>query len=329
MGPAEVFLGQIHEDHTKTNLARRFGASAARNKGRVFASRWSTTLAFATLALIWGSSFPLIKVGLEHTPPILFAGVRSLLGGLVLVIVASVWGGPSHLRRDWPTFLISAAFNVVLFIGLQTLAVLYVPSGLAAVLVYLQPILVGLFAWLSVGETLTVAKVVGLVLGFLGVAVVSAGGLSGSVSLVGVVMGALAGLSWAIGTVYFKHAQERVSLLWFVALSFVAGGVVSTLLGLAIESFSAIDWSSAEFLVSLLLVSLFGITVAWIVWLGLVAAGEASRVSAYVFFVPLTSVLIGTVFLGEPFTVFLVAGAALILSGVYLVNRPSRQQIKG
>ncbi len=141
--------------------------------------------------------------------------------------------------------------------------------------------------------------------------------------MAGVSTGALAGLSWAIGTVYFKRVQKDVSLLWFVALSFVAGGVVLMLLGLIFEPFSAIDWSSAEFSISLLLVSLFGITVAWMMWLGLVASGEASRVSAYVFFVPLTSVLIGTVFLGEPFMVFLVVGAALILSGVYLVNRPA------
>jgi O-acetylserine/cysteine efflux transporter len=299
-------------------------AGDTRNKNTVLASRRSTVLAFGALALIWGSSFPLVKVGLQHSPPLLFAGLRALLGGLALVLAGQVWGDPPDLRREWSAALISALFNVVLFVGLQTLAILYVPSGLAAVLVYLQPIGVGLLAWLFVGEPLFPAKVAGLFLGFAGVAVVSAGGLSGHVSLAGVATGALAGLSWAIGTVYFKRVQERVSMLWFVAFSFVAGGVILTLAGLAFESYSEIEWSSTGFLASLLFVSLAGVTLAWILWLQLVATGEASRVSAYIFFVPLTSVIIGTVLLGEPFDLFLIGGAALILSGIYLVNRPQQ-----
>jgi drug/metabolite transporter (DMT)-like permease len=59
--------------------------------------------------------------------------------------------------------------NIVLFIGLQTYAILYLPSGSAAVLVYLQPILVGVLAWLILGELLSAAKLVGLLLGFFGI----------------------------------------------------------------------------------------------------------------------------------------------------------------
>jgi drug/metabolite transporter (DMT)-like permease len=58
---------------------------------------------------------------------------------------AVAWGGSPHPRRDWPTFLLLAAFDVVFFFGFQTLATLYVPSGTAAVLV-------GLLAWAILGE---------------------------------------------------------------------------------------------------------------------------------------------------------------------------------
>ena len=117
---------------------------------------------FCLAGAILGSAFSVVKVGLEYSPPMIFAGMRTLIGGLVILLVAVVWGGSPHLRRDWPIFLLLAAFNVVFFFGFQTLAVLYLPSGTAAVLEYLQPMLVGLLAWMILGESLSLAKIVGM-----------------------------------------------------------------------------------------------------------------------------------------------------------------------
>ena len=81
---------------------------------------------------------------------------------------------------------------------LQTVAIGLLPSGLAAVLVYLQPVLVGLLAWWLLGETMTTSKILGLVLGFAGIVVVSGGAFAGHVSAVGVglaIVSALAGPS--------------------------------------------------------------------------------------------------------------------------------------
>src|SRR5918912_1458769 len=123
-------------------------------------------LAFVLLVLFWGSAFTAIKVGLGYAPPVLFVGMRTLLCGAVMVIAALVWGGSANLRRDWAIYLLLATLNVVGFMGLQTFAVLYMPSGWAAVVIYLQPILVGLLAFLILGESLSTTKVVGLFLGF-------------------------------------------------------------------------------------------------------------------------------------------------------------------
>lgn len=145
----------------------------------MLAERRFAILAFVFLILFWSSAFGAIKVSLEYAPPVLFAGTRTLLCGAVVTLAALVWGGQADLRREWPVYLLLAAFNVVLFMGLQTLTILYMPSGSAAVVIYLQPILVGLLSYLILGEQLSAAKVVGLVLGFSGVVVVSAGSLSG------------------------------------------------------------------------------------------------------------------------------------------------------
>lgn len=283
--------------------------------------RRHTVLAFCALVVVWGSSFPVIKVGLDHTPPILFAGLRTLVGGALVAVAAVLWEGRPRLGASKVAVVaVAAALNVVLFIGLQTLAVMYLPSGSAAVLIYLQPILTGFLAWVFLGEVLTARKVFGLLLGFAGVVAVSSGSIAGGLPFVGVVMGVLSALSWSLGTVYFKREWGRESMLWFVAAMFLAGGAVLTAIGIAVEQWSGISWN-AEFAASLGYVSLAGVGLAWILWLALVSAGEASRVSAYIFFVPLVSVALGAAFLGEELSYSLVLGAVLIVAGIYLVNR--------
>jgi drug/metabolite transporter (DMT)-like permease len=297
---------------------------------RIFGKRRFVVLAFALLVLFWGSSFAVVKVGLEYSPPVLFAGSRSLIGGLAMVLAALLWGGSPNLRRDWPVFLLLASFNVVLFVGLQTYAILYLPSGSAAVLVYLQPILVGLLAWPILGEKLTAAKACGLLLGFFGIVAVSAGSISGAADALspsGVVLGAASALSWALGTVFFKKYEARVSTLWAVAMPFLAGGVVLTAFGLSVEPWGGVAWNG-PFVASLLYSGLVGISLAWVIWFALVRAGEASRVASYIFVVPLTAVLIGVVFLGEPLGYTLLIGAAFVVCGIYLVNREPRSAKK-
>ncbi len=283
-------------------------------------------LAFAVLVLAWSSSFSVVKVGLDYAPPVLFAGGRTLLSGVIMTAVAFVWGGAPNLRRDWRVFAFLGTFNVVLFIGAQTFAVLYLPSGTAAVLIYLQPILVGVLAWTVLGEPLTATKVLGLLLGFAGIVAVSSAGLldaTGEVTLLGVVSGVASALFWAIGTVGFKRYEARISTLWAVALPFLAGGVVLTTLGLFTERLSDISWTG-PFVSSVLYSAFVGTGLAWLLFFGLVRAGEASRVASFIFVVPLAAVVIGAVLLDETLGLPLLAGAALIVSGIYLVNRTPR-----
>lgn len=289
---------------------------------QLFGKRRYVVLAFALLVVFWGSSFSVVKVGLEYSPPMLFASLRTLIGGLVILLVAAVWGGSPHLGRDWPIFLLLATFNVVFFFGFQTLAILYLPSGTAAVLEYLQPMLVGLLAWMILDESLSLAKVFGLILGFSGIVAVSVGSIFGDISPVGVAFGAGSAFSWALGTVFFKRYEARISTMWAVAIPFVIGGAVLTLFSFAIEPWPEVSPTGTLF-ASLSYVSLVEIALSWLIWFGLIRAGEASRVAVYVFFVPLVSIVIGAIFLGERLTASLLIGTVLIVIGIYTVNRSS------
>lgn len=275
--------------------------------------------AVVLLVLAWGSTFAAVKIGLDSAPPILFGGIRSVLGGALMVVLAFGRSGPPALRHTWPAYAVLTLLNVVMFFSLQTLAILELPSGLAAVLIYLQPVLVGVLAAPLLGEALTSLKLVGLLLGFAGIVVVSAGAFRGNASLLGVGYAVVGALVWALGTIAFKRYAERVDVWWAVAIPFLVGGVVMTLGGAATEG-TAISWSG-EFVAAFAYAALVGTALSWSLWFGLVGAGDAGRAASYIFFVPLISLAIGGVLLHETLGPSLLAGAALVILGVYLVNR--------
>lgn len=274
------------------------------------------------LVLAWGSTFASVKIGLESAPPLVFAGIRALMGALILVPVALVREGAPRVSDTWQWHGLLGVTNIAGFFALQTLALLALPSGLTAVLIYLQPVLVGLLAWRLLGESMRPTKAVGLLLGFGGIVVVSAGAIRGDLSGHGILEAVGAAVAWAVGTIAFKPAVPRLGAWWTVAGAFTVGAVLLLAIGLPLEGWQ-ITWSW-RFVGALLYTGLIGTTLAWVLWLRLLVSGEASKVATYIFFVPLVSVLIGALFLGESVGVPLAVGAALVAAGVYLVNRPSR-----
>jgi drug/metabolite transporter (DMT)-like permease len=102
---------------------------------------------------------------------------------------------------------------------------------------------------------------------------------------------------------------------------------VLTVVGLLVEG-AQVHWTG-EFVLAWCYASLMGTALAWALWFSLVDSGEASRAAAYIFFVPLMSLVIGAVLLGETLGLSLLAGAALVVLGVYLVNRRSAKRAPG
>jgi drug/metabolite transporter (DMT)-like permease len=275
----------------------------------------------AVLILAWGSTFAAVKIGLRHSPPVLFGGIRSVVGGLVVMAIAVRLGRAARVREQARWYLLLTLLNVIGMFGLQVLAIEKLPSGLAAVLIYLQPVLTGVLAGPLLGERVGRTALLGLLVGFAGIAAVGVGALDGHVSLVGVGYALGTALAWSLGTITVKRAP--VDLWWAVALPFTVGGVVLCLLSAAFES-GSISWTPS-FVVALAYSTFVGTSLSWGLWFALVAAGEATRAAAVIFFVPLVSLVIGVVALHETLHASLVVGAALVVLGVWLVNRRTPQ----
>ncbi|MFF2885842.1 DMT family transporter [Paenibacillus sp. NPDC057967] len=290
-------------------------------------SKANTALLILFLVLVWGINWPLSKFALAYMPPVLFSGVRTLLGGILLLMFALPRYKKLNFSRTWPVYVISAIVNIILYYGLQSIGLNYLPSGLFSAIVFLQPVLVGLFSWMWLGESMNGMKVTGLLLGFAGVGIIStgAGGLSGHISVEGVLLALGSALSWALGTVYVKRKSGSVDPIWLVTLQLLIGGVLMTATGSGVESWGDVRWNAA-FIGSLLFISVFVIAIGWLVFYKLMDSGEAGKMASYTFLIPVVAILAGTLFLHEPLTLTLVAGLACILVSIYFVNRkPGRR----
>ncbi|GIO00011.1 DMT family transporter [Brevibacillus laterosporus] len=287
-------------------------------------SRIKPALYLAFLVLMWGVNWPLSKYALTYTPPLLFAGLRTFIGGLLLISFA-VWKRKQlHLKGTWHIYLISSALNIILYYGFQTIGLQYMPAGLFSAIVFLQPVLLGIFSWIWLGESMYGLKILGLLLGFFGVASLTTDGFTGNMSAWGIIFAITSAISWACGTVYTKKTAAQVDSVWMTALQITIGGIVMLGSGSAIESWSDISWNTS-FIIVTLFISIFVIALGWLVYFQLLATIEASKVGAFTFLIPLISVIFSVLFLHEQVTYKLIVGLLLITGSIVLVNfKPKR-----
>lgn len=271
------------------------------------------------LVVIWGINWPISKIALDYAPPLLFAGIRTVIGGCILILIALPKFKELRMKQLWPVYLTSAVLSIVFYYGFQTIGLQYVPAGLFSSIVFLQPVLLGIFSWLWLGESMYGLKLVGLLLGFIGVAALSIGGLNGNISIWGIVLALASALSWALGTIYIKKNAVRVDMLWMTAMQITIGGIILLLSGFVTENWSDIVWSGA-FIVDTLFIAIFVIALGWLVYFKLINEGEAGKVGSFTFLIPLISIITSVIFLKEKITLNLVIGLLLIVISIVLVN---------
>ncbi|MFE4898500.1 DMT family transporter [Peribacillus butanolivorans] len=288
-------------------------------------SRTNTALLLIFLVVVWGVNWPLSKMALNYTPPILFAGTRTILGGLILLIFALPRYKKLRFKKTWHFYLISAFLNIILFYGLQTVGLGFAPAGLFSAIVFIEPVLLGIFCWIWLGESMYGLKIIGLILGFAGVAIISAGGFTGNVSAIGIILALGSALSWGLGTVFIKKTGDRVDSIWMVTLQLIMGGIFLLSVGSSVESWSNIQWKF-PFIINLLFISIFVIAFGWLAFFTLVGSGEASKVGSFTFLIPLIAILCSSFMLHEKITLNLLVGLVFILISILFVNIKLKSQ---
>ena len=236
------------------------------------APTWGVVAAFTAVYVIWGSTYLGIRYAVESIPPFLMAGSRNLAAGLLLYALARARGNGLPSRGEWRDAAIAGGLMLALGNGGVTWAEQVIPSGVTALLVALTPVWMVLLDWLRPGGTRPRPFVVmGLLVGFLGVALLARGGENHSSRAYdwGVAALMMASMGWACGSIFNRHARKPASPLLGVAMQMIAGGTL--MLG-----FAAMRGEAAQFSID----RVTGLSAGS--WLYLTAAGSMVGYTAYV-----------------------------------------------
>lgn len=290
-------------------------------------SRTAIIVAFAAIYVIWGSTYLGILFAIESIPPLLMAGSRYLLAGVMMYAGARVQGAPRSGWADWRTAAIVGAALLLGGNGGVTLAEQYVPSGLAAVIVATVPIYIALLGWLTKTAPRPTAMIwVGLAGGFVGVALLLAPSVSTGPSdyphaRLGMLILLCSSFLWSAGSVYSRRAQNAPSPFLAAGQQMICGGGLMLLAGIVAGELPRFDLQRVTFLsfVSWVYLVLIGAIVGFTAYIWLLRHCDPSKVATYAYVNPIVAVMLGAVFAGERLTLRTVVAASLIIGSVALV----------
>jgi len=284
--------------------------------------------------LLWSTGFIMARLGMETADPASFLSIRFILAAIALLGIALLFPKLRTMKPDWKQIAHAAVAGVLLqavylggvFAGVNQ----GIGAGLSSLIVGIQPVLTVLLAALWLSEKLTWSTVVGIALGFIGVALVTAewGQADGALSVkgIGFCIAALIGIT--LGTLYQKRFCQTLDLHINMIAQYVASVLFLLPFALIWESY-AIEWTPRLLFVLIWLVFVLSIgAVFLLIWL--IKVGEAGRVSTLFFLVPPVVAIEAWLLFDEPLTLKVIAGTALcivgvaIVSGVFIRSRTTR-----
>lgn len=281
--------------------------------------RTTAFLLLGTAVTILGLNWPILVFGLESITPVWMAAFRvggtAVVVGIFLLVTANLVVPP---RRDVPMILTIGVFRLALVIGLVFTALQLVPAGRASVLVWTASLWTVPVAAIFLGEGMTTRRWTGLVLGLVGVLILSEvwGNNWREVEVVvGTGLLLLAAMLNAVTAVYIRGHRWTIDAVQAVPWQMAAATVPLVVTGLIVDGPPAIDWT-AELVLIMLYQTVLASGVAF--WAQTVVLRNLSAVSTNLTMmgVPVLGVLSSAIVLGERITVALVLGMVLVMVGV-------------
>jgi drug/metabolite transporter (DMT)-like permease len=277
------------------------------------------------LSLAWGLTWPAMRIALDEVPPFSMRVVTLALGAGALFIVVRLQGRSFALGglKNCGHLIVSGILNILSFSLLSVIAMMFTATGRVAMLAYTMPIWAALFAWFVLGERLTRARIVALVLCAAGMAILVYP-LVESGALIGVLIALTIAVSWAAGTVYVKRVRITgdpiANAAWQIVVAFV---VVVLCLPFA-EGSLHLSQASALAVFAMIFAGLVGAGLAYFLWFGIIGRIPAMTASLGVLSAPVIGVISTAILLGEIPTVADIVGYVLIFAASVCVLLPAR-----
>jgi drug/metabolite transporter (DMT)-like permease len=283
------------------------------------------TVSLATVYIVWGSSFLFTKIAVSNLPIALFSAIRFLTAGTVLALVARFWRKDpwARQRHDWRHVIIAGFFMVFASNGLNAWAIQYIPTNESALLNGTAAFwIAGLGVFGPRGHPLTRWAIVGLVIGFVGTALmlIPKGDLHASSLLAQLgVLGAC--LAFSLGTLYYRSIDTQLSSLMFMAMQLWFGGLM--LLGLALLHGDSARWTfNAPGLIALSYLTFASSCLAFMAYGWLTRNCTPALIGTYSYVNPAIAAFLGWEFLHESLSRLQLIGMVIIIVGVSILTLP-------
>ncbi len=281
-------------------------------------------LAYAAVAIFWGTTFFAIRVGVETFPPFLMAGFRHSIGGILICLYFYLKGYKLPPKKDLKVFAINGLLMLAFGNGLVTWAEQYVNSGLAALICSLTPIwIIAVNSVSGQKEKLNYIIGLGILLCLFGQFLLFKDNIKDFADpnyAIGIISILIANIAWAVGTVYSKNHRSDTNPLFGAGLQMVCGGIILDLVGTARGEWSNLHPSS-EAVWALVYLILFGSIIAYGAYMYVLKLLPATIISTYAYINTVVAVFLGWLWLDEPLNMLVWTAVVLTIAGVYLVNK--------
>jgi drug/metabolite transporter (DMT)-like permease len=288
------------------------------------AARLQLFLAFAAVYLVWGSTYLFIAFAIETMPPFLMAGARFLLAGGALYAWARWRGGARPRPVQWMWAFLLGALFVLIGNGTVVWVEQHLATGLTALIVALVSVWTAILEWLRPGGARPPGMVLaGIVLGFLGVAILVLPGQVGGhhVDPLGVLLLVGSTFAWALGSVLSREADLPKGAAAVSGMQMLAGGLLLFLASLLTGDWKGFDPSaiSAKSWAAFLYLVLLGSLVTFTCFSWLLQVSTPNKVATAGYVNPMVAVFLGWAFAGEALTFRAVLAAVVVVAGVMLI----------
>ena len=275
---------------------------------------------------LWSTGFIAAKYITPYAEPFTFLTYRYLLAGLILFVVALIVREKFALSKKqfWQSATVAFMLHVIYIGGVFYAVSLGVTSGVSAVIVSLQPVLVGILAVPILGERLRGIQIVGLIFGVVGVAIlllpkIFEGDISTSFSAAGIIVCVIALLGTTGGYIVQKKTGADIPFITGTAIQYGVSAIIFAGLALTLED-NSVQWTN-EFIFGLSWSILANSIVSIVILYTLLRHGSAQRASSLYYLVPPAAALMAYFLFDERITSVGLVGMALAGLGVMLVMR--------
>jgi drug/metabolite transporter (DMT)-like permease len=275
----------------------------------------------------WALGHPVGRILLKHVHPFQLGAVNLVIGFLCLFLFLTLTGNVKKLfsmsGRDIMFSFVLGVFGFFLYQILTFSALVRIPASMNAILVSTNVVFIALLSALILKERIFLIKILGILLAFIGVVIITFNrgfALESRVSLIGCCFSILAAISFALYSIFGKKVLERNDPLHVSTFAILSGAVLLSILTAFTSGFYKLEVAGKSTWLLMVMLSVTMIGIAYPLWFSCLKGMQASHVSIYIYMTPVFAVILSLIILDERFAWLFWLGAACVLGGIVITT---------